>query len=216
MTIDIIPRVPLLMEQARALGLHLARLHHAVVIEPTDFIGTATRALISHIGLGNPLERVSTTIPDPIGPAIIYLADAAVADPVSFVEVMSHEATHARQIVEIGVGQVVVDYLGSGELRATREAGPYVVGLFARCLLTGIRPTVEDAMASLGSGLYHLDAEEVQLGRGIVTSGVETILAGAVPPYVVAVEMLAWLRANAPLSIFPEPFQAHDAVLDAP
>jgi hypothetical protein len=79
-----------------------------------------------------------------------------------------------------------------------------VVGLFARYLVTGDLPAEADAMQRLGGGLYHLDAGELELARGVVRSGLDTIKAKLSPPYAVALDVLAWLRTHAPEAIVPQ------------
>lgn len=198
-------------DQAVAFGQDLAARHHATVLTH-DSPGIALalslyRALASLIpspvtaaaeGAAAPLQHVSVTFPAPFAGTLIVLSPVAVSDPVTYAEVVAHEVHHAHQIEEVGGAQMAVDYLGSGELRATREAQAYLVGLWVRFLLTGLLPSVEDAMAVLGSGLYHLDAGELELARGVVTSGLETIRGGLCPPYLVALEALQWIRKHAP------------------
>jgi hypothetical protein len=73
-------------------------------------------------------------------------------------------------------------------------------------LLTGSFPTADDAVRSLSSDTYHLAAEEVELGRGVLESHLATMAQGLPPPLPVAVEALAWLRAHAPEAIVPVVF----------
>lgn len=195
-------------DQAIALGTHLGGLYGATVLthdSPGVVLALglfdAATALVPAVApvvtaLRAPLDRVSLTFPAPAG-TVVVLSPAAVATPESYAEVVAHECEHARQIAQVGGTQTAVDYLGSGELRATREAQAYVVGLWVRFLVTGELPTVESAMSSLTSGLYHLDAEDIELARGVVTSGVETIREGSCPPYEVAAVALLWLRVHA-------------------
>lgn len=203
------------LDQSRALGAHLAARHGGATIVTHDSPSVALaialyRALArlvpavgSVVAAAPDLSRVSVTVPTPLG-ALIVLSPAAVADPVTYAETVAHEVTHAHQAAVVGALQSDVDYLGSGELRATREAQAYVVGLWVRYLLTGVLPTVDDAMASLGSGLYHLVAADLELARGVVTSGVETMAGGACPAYAVAVDAWGWLSKHAPESIVVE------------
>lgn len=193
------------LDQSRALGAHLAARHGGATVLTHDSPGVALllagMRYLSHLSpivgaVAPDLSRVSVTLPIPGVGTMIVLSPAAVADPVSYAETIAHECCHSHQAAAVGAFQSDVDYLGSGELRATREAQAYVVGLWVRYLLTGVLPTVEDAMASLASGLYHLAPEEVTLARGIVTSGIETIRGGACPPYHVAVDALAWITEH--------------------
>lgn len=204
------------LDQAKALGAHLGALHKATILThdaPSVAVILLALDTVAHVlPVASPItstirtraEGVSVTLPTPLG-TLVVLSRSASEDPLVCAETVAHEATHAHQIQVTGGTQLVVDYLGSGELRATREAGAYVVGLWVRHLLTGTVPTPEDALASLGSGLYHLDASELTLARGIVASGVESIRLGLCPPYSVAVEALTWLRQHVPSAIVTEP-----------
>jgi len=201
------------LDQSRALGAHLAAGHGGASIYTHDspvvalLLGTqryVTR-LAPIVGAVAPdLSRVSVTLPLPGVGTVIVLSPDAVATPEAYAETVAHEVTHAHQAAAVGALQSDVDYLGSGELRATREAQAYVVGLWVRYLLTGTLPSVEDAMASLASGLYHLAPEEVALARAIVTSGIETMRGNACPAYAVAVDAWGWLSAHAPEAIVVE------------
>lgn len=201
------------LDQSRALGAHLAARHGGATVLTHDSLTVApvlafaryVRGLSPLVGAVAPdLSRVSVTLPIPGVGTLIVLSPAAVADAVSYAETVAHECCHSHQTAAVGPLQSDVDYLGSGELRATREAQAYVVGLWVRYLLTGVLPTAEDAMTSLASGLYHLAPEEVALARGIVTSGIESMRGGACPPYHVAVDAWGWLSKHAPESIAVE------------
>lgn len=203
------------LAQARAFGAHLGALHKATILAhdaPSvaalltvlDTVSTLLPVAAPLTGaLRSRAEGVSVTLPTPLG-TIVVLSRSASEDAAAYAETVAHECTHAHQIRVTGGAQLAIDYLGSGELRATREGGAYVVGLWVRYLLTGVLPTAEDALASLGSGLYHLDAGELALARGIVESGLATIARGICPPYEVAVESWLWLRQHAPDVIAPE------------
>jgi hypothetical protein len=91
-----------------------------------------------------------------------------------------------------------IDYVASPELRARAEADAYAVGLFVGYLLTGMLPTLDGALASLSSDTYHLAADEVALGRGVLESHLTTMASGLCPPLTIAVDVLAWLRATHP------------------
>lgn len=200
------------MPQAHALGAHLAGLHRTTIVEPDDAPARVARAILSALGHGVPAlaslvadlevraSRVSVTLPTP-GGSLVILSPAAVADPVRYAVTVAHELVHADQRDAAGAVQVAADYLAAPELRARAEADAYSVGLWVAYLLTGVMPTVDAAVASLASDTYHLAPDEVELGRGVLLSHVETIAQGLAPPLRVAVEALAWLRANAPASI---------------
>jgi hypothetical protein len=52
--------------------------------------------------------------------------------------------------------------------------------------------------------VYHLAADEVALGRGVLESHLTTMAAGLCPPLTIAVDVLAWLRAEHPEMIAVE------------
>ncbi len=200
------------MPQAHALGAHLAGLHRTTIVEPDDAPARVARAILSALGHGVPAlaslvadlevraSRVSVTLPTP-GGSLVILSPAAVADPLRYAVTVAHELVHADQRDAAGAVQVAADYLAAPELRARAEADAYSVGLWVAYLLTGVMPTVDAAVTSLASDTYHLAPDEVELGRGVLLSHVETIAQGLAPPLRVAVEALAWLRANAPEAI---------------
>lgn len=202
----------LTMPQAHALGAHLASLHRTTIVTPDDALARAVRAILGAVARGVPAlsdladelmaraSRVSVTLPTP-GGSLVVLSPAAVADPLRYAMTIAHEIVHATQRDEAGAVQVAVDYLAAPELRARAEADAYAVGLWVAYLLTGVLPMVDDAVRSLSSDTYHLAPDEVELGRGVLLSHVETMSQGLAPPLRVAVEVLAWLRANAPDAI---------------
>jgi len=202
----------LTLTQAHALGAHLAGLHRTTIVEPDDAPARVARAILSALGHGVPAlaslvadlevraSRVSVTLPTP-GGSLVILSPAAVVDPLRYAVTVAHELVHAEQRDAAGAVQVAADYLAAPELRARAEADAYAVGLWVAYLLTGVLPTVDAAVRSLSSDTYHLAPDEVELGRGVLLSHVETIAQGLAPPLRVAVEALAWLRANAPEAI---------------
>ena len=205
--------------QAVALGKHLgATFGSATVLTPDDPSVIFGYAMLDGFGALIPgaadvvdsirtrTEHVSITIPTPIGTEII-LAPAAVATPEGYAETISHECEHADQVTELGGLASVRDYLGSGELRATREGRAYATGVWTRYLLTGVLPTIDDAMSPMATGLYHLAHGDLELARGIVTSALASIAAGAMPPSRVALAVLSWLRQHAPDAIVPPAWQ---------
>ena len=193
---------------ARALSDHLAALHGAHVVTPDEAPAVAARAMLSALaravpalaGLAAELEvradRVSVTVPTPAG-TVIVLSPAAVADPLRYAATVAHEMQHAVQLHGQAVAQSI-DYVASPELRARAEADAYAVGLFVGYLLTGMLPTLDGALASLSSDTYHLAPDEVALGRGVLESHLTTMAAGLCPPLTIAVDVLAWLRAEHP------------------
>ena len=191
-------------ESARAFADHLASLHRATIVAPTDPAAVGARAIVSALAHLSPaldeiaadlethLERVSVTIPTP-GGSLILLSPSAVADPTRYAMTAAHECQHAAQREALGFGQVIIDYIGSPELRARAEADAYSVGLYVGFLLTGILPLASEAMASLASATYHLAPDDIELARGVVESHLESMAAGLPPPIAVAVEAHAWL-----------------------
>ncbi len=210
---------PLTWDQARALGEHLAGETSAVITSHDDgamaVAGTLLRTLAAMVKGAGPVvdlvlargERTSVTLPTPLG-TIVVLARAASASPVAYARTITHEAVHAGQVQRLGGLQATVDYLGSGEIRAVREADAYAAGLWTEFLLTGELPSPDPARVSIAGGLYHLDAEEVALARAVVVSHLTTIRAGLCPPMAVAQSTLRWLRANAPEALAIEPGDA--------
>lgn len=197
------------MEHARQLGLALCRPRSGHVYTWDDPGLVTALQLFSALGKwvpgASPIldglrargDQVSVTAPTPFG-TVILLSRSAAGDPDVYAETIAHEAHHAQQVFAYSSWQMAVDYLGSGELRAAREAQAYVVGLWVRYLCTGVIPSIESAMSSLGSGLYHLDAGELELARGIVASGIQTMHEGLCPPYTVAIEAKVWIQKHAP------------------
>ena len=191
-------------EQARAFADHLAGLHRATIVAPTDPAAVGARAILSALAHLSPaldeiasdlethLERVSITIPTPTG-SLILLSPSAVSNPALYAMTAAHECQHAAQREALGWGQVVIDYIGSPELRARAEADAYSVGLYVGYLLTGILPLASEAMASLASATYHLAPDDIELARGVVESHLESMSSGLPPPITVAVEAHAWL-----------------------
>ena len=191
-------------EQARAFATHLASLHRATIVAPTDPAAVGARAIVSTLAHLSPvldslaadlethLESVSVTIPTPYG-SLVLLSPSAVADPTRYAITAAHECQHAAQRDALGLGQVVIDYVGSAELRARAEADAYACGLYVGYLLTNILPTADEACASLSSETYHLAPEDIELARGVLESHLATMAGGIPPPVAVALEALAWL-----------------------
>jgi hypothetical protein len=198
--------LPLTTDQARAFADHLASLHRATIVAPSDPAAVGARAILAALAhfapaldelaadLETHLERVSVTIPTP-GGSLILLSPSAVSDPMRFAMTAAHECQHAAQREALGFGQVVIDYIGSPELRARAEADAYACGLYVGFLLTGILPLASEAMDSLASSTYHIAPEDIELARGVVESHLETMAAGLPPPIAVAVEAHAWLSS---------------------
>jgi hypothetical protein len=132
-------------------------------------------------------QRVSVTIG-----SVIVLAPAAVADDVTHSATLAHEFVHRSQVERAGIVQATVDYLGSGELRAQREADAAAAGLWLRYVLTGELP---DEAPTLGD-LYHLDAGDAAMARQIIAAHLATIRAGVCPNLDVCVVLARWFHAQ--------------------
>ncbi len=163
-------------------------------------IGALPAALrgVSSIVLGSLEERSATTtvtIATPLDPVIV-LSPAAVADPVTEAATLAHEWCHVAQVAHAGRVQSVVDYLGSGELRAQRVADAAAAGVWMRYVLTGALPDDAPSLADL----YRLDAGDAALARSIIASHLATIRAGVCPPLDVCVRLAQWLHAT-PLDV---------------
>jgi hypothetical protein len=200
-------------DTARALAAHLAATRRAVIVDPDDArpwlatlegavsllpgaapVLTTVRGLVS----GAAESVAGLAVPSPWGTAIL-LTPRAMVDPAAYVATVTHELVHASQVVALGAGQTAADYLHP-ELRALREAEAGGVGLWVRYLVTGVRPSPDEA-GVVRSALYHLDASDRAFGRAVVESILAPIELGAVPPHSVAREALAWLHEHAPDAI---------------
>ena len=169
---------------------------HVAVGVYRALVGVLPSALrgVTSIILGGLEERsatVSVTLATPLDPVVV-LSPAAVADDVTHAATLAHEGCHVATIARDGRAQTVVDYLGSGELRAQREADASAAGLWMRYVLTGDLPA--DA-PTLGD-LYHLDAGDSAMARQIIAAHLATIRAGVVPNLDVCVVLAKWFRAQ--------------------
>lgn len=201
---------------ADTLTRELAARFGATVLAPSDTVPRIVRALLSALSTGLPgagvvvdallarADHTSVTIPLLAGGCLIVLAPQHVADPLTRCEVVCHEMQHAAVIARDADLDVIVDYLGSGELRGLREAEAYAVGLWTRYLLTGEAPTLDGVRASLASDAYHLDAGDQATALSTMESHLDTIRAGAVPPLGVCRAVLDVLRTHHPEAIVPE------------
>lgn len=201
---------------ADTLTRELAARFGATVLAPSDTVPRIVRALLSALSTGLPgagvvvdallarADHTSVTIPLLAGGCLVVLAPQHVADPLTRCEVVCHEMQHAAVIARDADLDVIVDYLGSGELRGLREAEAYAVGLWTRYLLTGEAPTLDGVRASLASDAYHLDAGDQATALSTMESHLDTIRAGAVPPLSVCRAVLEVLRAHHPEAIVPE------------
>ncbi len=203
----------LTIDTARACARDLAASRGALIVDPDDarsWLATLEGALSLIPGAAPVLTTVrglvsgaaesvaGLALPTPWGTAIL-LTPRAMVDGPTHLSVVAHELVHAAQASAVGAAQVAVDYL-SPELRALREAEAGGVGLWVRYLLTGVRPSPDDAGA-VSSPLYHLAEHDRAFARAVVESSLAAIDTGAVPPHSVARAVLAWLREHAPDAI---------------
>jgi len=201
---------------ADTLTRELAARYRATVVGPDHLAVQIARGLLAALSAAVPGARsiveaiearaahTSVTVPLLAGGCLIVLAPQHTADPLTRCEVVAHEHQHAAYIEAEPDGAVIVDYLGSGELRGLREAEAYCVGLWTRYLLTGETPSLAGASASLASDTYHLDDGDQATARSTLESHLDTILAGAVPPLRVCRAVLEVLRTHHPEAIVPE------------
>ena len=199
---------------AATLERELGTRYRATVVDPSHLAAVVARGLLRALAAGVPAagtvvdallaraDRVSVTIPWP-GGSLIVLSPAAVADALHRCETVCHEMQHARVIHVDDDARVIVDYLGSGELRGLREAEAYAVGMWTRYLLTGEAPDLARELAALGSDTYHLDAGDLATARATLESHVESIRAGGTPPLEVCRAVRDILQQHHPDAIVP-------------
>lgn len=212
------------LDTARACARDLAGARGALIVDPDDarpWLATLEGAVSLIPGAGPVLATVrgiiagaaesvaGLAVPSPWGTAIL-LSPRAVVDGPAYLSTVVHEMVHDTQAKDVGAGQVAVDYLNA-ELRALREAEAGGVGLWARHVVTGERPSPDEA-GVVASDLYHLGAEDKAFGRAVVGSMLAPVELGAVPPHSVARELLAWLREHAPEAIVAEAYAARPTV----
>ena len=201
---------------ADTLTRELALRYRATVVGPDHLAVQVARGLLAALSAAVPgakgiveaiearAAHTSVTVPLLAGGCLIVLAPQHTADPLTRCEVVCHEMQHAAVIARDADLDVIVDYLGSGELRGLREAEAYCVGLWTRYLLTGEAPTLDGVRASLASDAYHLDAGDQATALSTMESHLDTIRAGAVPPLSVCRAVLEVLRTHHPEAIVPE------------
>lgn len=189
-----------------ALRVHLIAWRRATVFRPGDaalvvmsggyralagLLPAAVRAVAAPVldALDERAERTSVTLATPFDPVVV-LSPAAVADPITEACTLAHEWCHVRQIADGRIASVV-DYT-SGELRARAEADATACALWLRYVLTGELPVEAPTLGDL----YHLDAGDHELARGVMRSHLATIRAGLVPPLDVCVRLARWLSGT--------------------
>ena len=148
-------------------------------------------------------DHTSVTIPLLAGGCLVVLAPQHTADGLTRCEVVAHEHQHAAYIAAEPDAAVIVDYLGSGELRGLREAEAYAVGMWTRYLLTGALPDLAREVSALSSDTYHLDAGDIATARATLESHLDTMRAGCVPPLRVCRAVLEILQRHHPDAIVP-------------
>lgn len=213
------------LDAARACARDLAAARGALIVDPNDaapWLRTLEAAVSLIPGSGPVLTTVrglvsgaaesvaGLAIPSPWGTAVL-LTERAMVDGPTLLSVVTHELVHGRQAEQVGAGQVAIDYTNA-ELRAAREGEAGGVGLFARYLVTGAKPSPDDA-GVVRSALYHLDAGNRAFGRAVVESSLTAIETGAVPPHSLARAVLEWLRAHAPADIAAEAYATRPTVM---
>lgn len=207
----------LTLAQARALGAYLSKELNFTLIEPNDtgarLARTTVEAVVSLAGIPNPMDMIqrllgdrSMTIPYPLIGTVVTLSDNAVSSAENFAATLVHECAHVAQIDHAGSVQSVVDYLGSGEMRAIREGAASAAGLWMRYVLTGRMPEIED-QGVLKGDMYHLDTHEKGDAREPIRAARAMCTMGTVPPFLACTLTIRWLRANAPDAIKTEAYR---------
>ena len=176
----------------------------STILRPGDVLYTVAVGLYSALAAAQPapmravtsvvlssLDTLSQRVSVTIG-SVIVLSPAAVADDVTHAATIAHEFVHRSQVERAGIVQATVDYLGSGELRAQREADAAAAGLWMRYVLTGNLP---DEAPTLGD-LYHLDAGDAAMARQIIAAHLATIRAGVVLNLDVCIVLARWFHAQ--------------------
>lgn len=200
---------------AETLTRELSARYRSTVVAPSHVGAVIARGLLRALAAAIPgasavvdailsrADHTSVTIPLLAGGCLVILAPQHMGDALLRCEVVSHEHQHAAYIEAEPDAAVIVDYLGSGELRAIRESEAYAVGMWVRYLLTGEIPTLDSALASLSGDTYHLDAGDVATARAALESHLDTMRAGAVPPLRVCRAVLEILQQHHPDAIVP-------------
>lgn len=143
------------------------------------------------------LGHFATTIGSDIYVPKARLRPTNAAERFSLMKLLVHETTHAHDAKRGGL-QAMIDY-ADDEMRAQKEALAYAAGLELEVAITGVLPQLDDIGASLHGPqcAYALDAKTREFARGILEQSAVSI-ANGVHTSPVALEMIAWLRANAP------------------
>lgn len=168
---------------------------------------SAAPAVTALEGAADAITQRSAVLPGPTGPVVI-VGESDRADPARFAEASVSLAARAAAMARAGGVQSVVDYLGSGELRAVHEAVEWSARGFVRHLLTGVAMSPAALATELRADvLLPIDDHEATMARGILASTAATVAEGLCPPIAACSAALAWLRTNAPDSIATESFK---------
>jgi len=200
---------------AATLERELSDRYRSTIVGPDHVAAVVARGLLRALSAAIPgaslivdaiiarADHTSVTIPLLAGGCLVVLAPQHAADALTRCEVVAHEHQHAAHIDAEPDAAVIVDYLGSGELRGLREAEAYAVGMWTRYLLTGDVPDLARELESLSSDTYHLGAGDIATARATLESHVDTIRAGCVPPLRVCRAVLEVLQQHHPDAIVP-------------
>ena len=209
-------------DQAAALAAHVLSAAGAWYLDPSSdavrvastvlrglpFLLPAAAPVVTALdGAADALTQHSAVLPGPTGPVVIVGANDR-ADPARFAEASVALAARATAMARAGGMQSVVDYFGSGELRALREALEWSARGFVRYLLTGIAMAPAALATELRADvLLPIDDHEAMMARGILASTAATVAEGLCPPIAACAAALAWLRQNTPDAIAVEAFK---------
>jgi len=127
----------------------------------------------------------------------IYMPKGHRENPLTFIEVLTHECQHVAQFKESGI-EFAWLYLSEAEARVKYEVDAYAAGVAINQWLTGKIPTdtAEWIVSSLVSG-YHLRQEDAELAEKLLKSHLVSLKNGVIMSKS-GREALAFLDANYP------------------
>lgn len=127
----------------------------------------------------------------------IYMPASHRTDPLTFMQVLTHECQHVIQFNESGV-EFAWLYLKEPEARVKYEADAYAAGLAITQWLTGDLPpdSVEHTVSTLVAG-YSLRPEDAKLAEGMLKSHMASLKNGVVMAQS-AREAIEYLKDNNP------------------
>lgn len=110
----------------------------------------------------------------------IYMAAQHRNDPLSLIEVLTHECQHVLQFKESGINFAWL-YLAEGEARVKYEVDAYAAGVAMHRWLTGGVPegTIAGTVNSLAN-VYHLRQADLDLAEKMLQSHMASLKAGVV------------------------------------